>query len=191
MKKIILCFLLNIPMVSNAIDPMMLQQGIGTIMNVTNKVNEMRDSTSACRFTESDGTFVYGLMVEYNKELSANGTSQGELIGQKNPRIEKDDDISSRAIAGKILGEMNKWSTTDYTSDELARINKFRNNSACAGQAIQVLGGMKDQILSPLLGQIAPGMSGMLGGGGGGGGLGNLGNLGNLGSMLKGITGGQ
>ncbi|MHA1541274.1 MAG: hypothetical protein ACTSXL_05770 [Alphaproteobacteria bacterium] len=183
MKKIILGFLLSIPIVSNAINPLMLQQGIGTIMNVKNKVGEMKNATNACRFTESDGTFVYGLMVEYNMELYANDDG-AILVGESKPAITKDDDIKSRAIAGQILGQMGNWSTTDYTSDELARINKFRNNSACAGQAVQVLGGMKEQILSPLLGQIAPGMGGMLGGVGGGG-------LGNLGGMLQGLGGGQ
>jgi len=157
------------------INPMMIQQGVGTIMGLKNKVGEMKNATSACRFGTSDGNFVYSLMQEYNKEEFASGNNK--YAGGK---VKSGAEIKSRAEAGKILGEMGNWSTTDYTSDELARINKLKNNSACAGQAVQVLGGMKDQILGPLLGQIAPGMGGMLGGGG----------LGDIGGMLNGLTGG-
>ncbi|MBN2780290.1 MAG: hypothetical protein JXQ74_04460, partial [Alphaproteobacteria bacterium] len=163
---------------------------------------------SACKFSDSDKTFVYTLMVEYNKEqLAKEGSiwNLGEaefsekgadsVIGKcakdvcvthvVGKPITSSKDIENRAMARAIFGAMKDWSTTDYTPDELERKNRITNATACAGQAVQVLGGMKEQILSPLLGTVMPGAGGEMEGGGGG--LGGM--LGGLGGLLGG--GGQ
>lgn len=211
MKRILGLFFVLVPSVLFAqIDPAMIQQGIGTVVKLNNTRKDIKSKTEACRFTPSDASFVYHLMVEYNKEqladieefwtqgsakLAANldqssssksvieidSSSMTNCTKCVSMDIKSSTDIKNRAMARQILNQI-KWSTTDYTPDELERKNRITNTTACAGQAVKVLGGMREQILSPLLGNVMPGAEGMMQGGGGG--LGGM--LGNIGGMLGG-----
>lgn len=208
MRKIILAFFGLMPCVLFAqIDPAMIQQGIGKIMQVNQQVKDLKSQTSSCKFSSGDGSFTFDLMVEYNSEQLANDTDVWKTGGvtfttdgtKDSPdecsnciykaggkTIKESRDIDSRQIASAVFRAMSDWKTPDYTADELTRINKITNASACAGQAVKVLGGMKEQVLSPLLGNIMPGAEGMMGGLGGMGGIGNIGGmLGSLGGMAK------
>lgn len=190
MRRILYIFLIMPSLAWAQMDPAMLQQGIGTAVGLIGQVKDLKEKRSGCQFTSSDENFVFDLMVEYNKEiLAADGTFMNgadSAIFNTNKitygttecsdcisLIEKNEKID-RKIAVEIISKlMNKWSTSDFTKDELERINKIRNPMACAGETIKVLGGVKEQVLTPLLGNLMPGAEGMMGDGG----LGNITNL--------------
>ncbi|MBN2675835.1 MAG: hypothetical protein JXR30_01125 [Alphaproteobacteria bacterium] len=145
-------------------DPAMLQQGAGTVMNVVSRVKEVKSGAGSCKYSSSsDGTYILNLAKEHNKECVANDKTIITLP------TELKDRAKAKALFTQLTSASGCWSFADFTPDELKRINEITNPIGCAGQAIQVLGGVKEQILAPMIGQMMPGAEGILGGDGTGG----------------------